>query len=112
MAIDGELLEAFGLPDIEKEQKAIQKNLEEIEDQKSWKIVEEVVQTKVIQFAVAEGLTGELTADKLQAHKFLDVRRNVLIDLFELLEHLREDIFQYNNFQGFAQFLHCKNSNT
>ena len=63
MAIDGELLEAFGLPDIEKEQKAIQKNLEELEDQKSWKIVEEIVQTNVIQFAVAEGLSGELTED-------------------------------------------------
>ena len=112
MAIDGELLEAFGLPDVEKELKAIQKNLEELEDQKSWKLVEEIVQTNVIQFAVAEGLSGELTEDKLQAHKFSDVRRRVLIDLVELLFQLREDIFQHNNFQGFARFLHFKNSNT
>ena len=112
MTIDGELLDAFGLPNVEKELKAIQKNLEELEDQKSWKLVEEIVQTNVIQFAVAEGLSGELTEDKLQAHKFSDVRRRVLIDLVELLFQLREDIFQHNDFKAFARVLHFKNSNT
>ena len=112
MNSDDDLLEVFGLPDVNQELKEIQEVLENVEDQKSWKFVEEIVQTNVIQFAAAEGLSGELTAAKLQAHKFSDVRRRVLIDLVELLAQLRENIFPHNDFKAFARFLHFKNSNT
>ena len=112
MNSDDDLLEVFGLPDVNQELKEIQEVLENVEDQKSWKFVEEIVQTNVIQFALDEGLSGELTVAKLQTHKFSDVRRRVLIDMVELLSQLRENIFQHNDFKAFARFLHFKNSNT
>ena len=109
---EDELSYDFELPNVSQELKEIQEVLENVQDQKSWKFVEEIVQTNVIQFAAAEGLSGELTAAKLQAQKFSDVRRRVLIDLVELLAQLRENIFPHNDFKAFARFLHFKNSNT
>ena len=109
---DGELPFDFGLPNLSQELKDINKALDNLQDQKSWKSVEEFVQSTVIQFATDEGFSGELTVDKIRAHRFSDVRRAVLKDLVELLTHLRENIFPHNDFKAFTRFLHFKNNHT